>query len=53
MTHQADEDEDELYDIRVGHRVEASQQGVGDRHGSRDPDADGVGQIQDHTHSDT
>ena len=50
MTHQADENEDELYDVCVGHRVETSQQGVGDGHGCGDPDAHGVGQIQDHAH---
>lgn len=52
-THQADEDENELYDVRVGHRVEPPHQGVGDGHSSRDPDAHIVGQIQDHTHSNT
>ena len=48
--YRSDENESELYDVCVGHRVEASQQGVGDGHSSRDPDAHGVGQIQDHTH---
>lgn len=49
-THQADEDEDKLYDVCVGHRVEASHQGVGDGYRSRNPDAHGVRQVQDHTH---
>lgn len=52
VTHQADEDEDELDDVSVGHRVEASQQGVGDGHRCRDPDAHSVGQVQDHAHGD-
>lgn len=50
QTHQADEYQDELYDISVGHRVETSQQGVGDGHSNRDPDAQSVGHIQDHAH---
>ena len=50
QTHQVDEYEDQLYNICVGHRVETSQQCVGDGDGSRDPDAHSKGQIQDDTH---
>lgn len=49
-THQADEDEDELYDVRVRDGVQAPHQRVGDGHGGRNPDAHGVGEIQDHAH---
>lgn len=48
--YQGDEDEGELNDVSVGHRVEAAQQGVDDGHASRDPDARSVGQVQDHAH---
>lgn len=50
MTYQADEDEDKLYKICVGHRVEASQKCVGDGYGCRDPNANPEGHIQNHTH---
>lgn len=53
ITHQADENENELYDVCVGDRVKTSQQSVGDGHSSRNPDAHSIGQIQDHTHRDT
>lgn len=53
LTHQADEDEDELYDVCVSHRVETSQQSICDGNSGRDPDAHRVGQIQDHTHGNT
>lgn len=45
ITYQADEDEDKLYKICVGHRVEASQMCVGDGYGCRDPNANLEGQI--------
>lgn len=45
ITYQADEDEDKLYKICVGHRVEASHQCVGDGYGCRDPNANPEGQI--------
>lgn len=51
--YQADEDEDQLDDVCVRHRVQAPHQRVGDGHGGRDPDADGVGEVQDHAHSHT
>lgn len=50
QTHQADKDEQQLYNVCVGHRVETPHQCVEDGDGSRDPDADGKGQVQDHAH---
>lgn len=50
VVHHADEHEDQLDDISVGHGVQASQQCVDDGHGGGDPDTGGIGQIQDHGH---
>lgn len=49
-TYQAKEDKRQLYDVCVGHRVEAPKQRVDDSYCSRDPNANSVGQAQDHTH---
>ena len=48
-SHQADDDDEELDDVGVGHRVQASQQGVGDSNGCRQDDGPGWRQVQDHT----
>lgn len=48
--HQAAKDEDQLYNICVRHRVEASQQRVDDGNSDRDPDAHREGQVQNHAH---
>jgi hypothetical protein len=53
LTYCAEEHEDELNDVCVGHRVETPQQGVGDGYGSRDPDAHCVGYIQNNAHDST
>lgn len=49
-THQTDEDEDELDDIGVSHRVKSPQERVDDGHHCGDDDGVDVGQIQDHPH---
>lgn len=49
-THQANKYEDELNYVCVRHRVEATQQCVGDGYSSRDPDAHSKGEVQNHAH---
>ena len=45
--HQAKEDTDELHDIRVGHAIEAAEQGVEDGDTGRQDDAGLVAHLQD------
>lgn len=47
LTHQTHENAEELNDVRVGHRIEASEQRVCDSDGSADNDGDSITNIQD------
>lgn len=52
-THQAHKDENELDDIGVGHRVQASEQRVEDGYHRGDQNRVDVWQVQNHTHRPT